>query len=51
MAFEYYTDPSRSDGRKVEPGDFDLADWDALERAMSEWAQMFRVFYTKVVTG
>ena len=51
MAYEYYTDPTRSDGRKVEPGDFDLVDWDALERAMLEWAQMYRVFYTKVITG
>ena len=36
---------------RVKPADFDLIDFDSLGRAMDTWPQMFRVFYTKHITG
>ena len=36
---------------RVKPADFDLIDFDSLDRAMTMWPQMFRVFYTKHITG
>ena len=36
---------------KLPREDFDLVDWDALERAMGAWPRMYRIFYTKHVTG
>ena len=46
LARKYFS--SRS---KLNFDDFDLADWDALDRAMKSWPTMYRVFYTKHVTG
>ena len=37
--------------RKILTQHFDLVDWNALERAMTLWSQMYRDFYTKHITG
>ena len=36
---------------RIHPADFDLVDFHALGRAMTGWPQMFRLFYTKHITG
>ena len=36
---------------KLNRDDFNLVDWDTLERAMRMWQRMYHVFYTKHVTG
>ena len=53
-----YSDTGRRTARtyyarrnKIAEEDFDLVNWDALERAMKYWAVLYRVFYTKHMTG
>ena len=43
--------PRRRRKARVKPADFDLIDFDSLDGAMTTWPQMFRVFYTKHITG
>ena len=53
-----YADTGRKTARtyyarwnKIAEEDFDLVNWDALERAMKYWAVLYRVFYSKHMTG
>ena len=53
-----YSDTGRRTARayyarrnKIAEDDFDLVNWDALERAMKYWAVLYRVFYSKHMTG
>ena len=43
--------PRRRRKARVKPADFNLIDFVSLDGAMTTWPQMYRVFYTKHITG